>query len=69
MEKEYIKLESVGCVIIDNETLDTYPMDNKGEPILDEDERFPLDSIDDYWFDRLSDVDFSTVQELLNKRV
>jgi hypothetical protein len=68
MKETYIKLESVGSVI-DTETLDTYPMDTEGNPIVSEEERFSLHDIDDEWFNRLNDVDFSTVSELLNTLV
>ncbi len=68
MEKTYIKLESVGCVI-DKETLNTYPMNTQGNPIVTENEKFHLTEIDDEWFNKLNDIDFSTVSELLNTLV
>ena len=56
------KLNSVGSSI-DTETKMIYP--NYRDGGIDENNGWHLDECDDYWFGRLSDEDFSTVNVIL----
>ena len=62
-----IELNSVGSVI-DTETLITYPMLEGGGYDTDEGTMVHLDDVEDEWFNKLSDEDFGTISELINKR-
>jgi len=59
------ELHSVGSVI-DTETLFTYPMLVNGG--YDKNQNVHIDDIDIEWLHSLSDEDFGTINELINKR-
>lgn len=52
-------------LFLDTKTLMLYP-NNGGKP--DENKGMSIDDMENSWFDKLSDVDFGTVDNYLNKR-
>lgn len=62
-----VELHSVGCVI-DTETLNTYPMLIGGGYHNDEGVKVHIDDVSDELFQNLSDEDFGTLSNLINKR-